>query len=184
MIEMFRLLKMRGTMLAACLLVSNALAEVTQPAAPRLVLPGFADFPTTHQGEIPRAGVKPRLATPRARHYRTVIASEAQKESNFAGHYRLVTWGCGTDCRGFAIVDRLSGRVYLPPGINYVAGVMGNAEPRVDFRTDSRLLILTGSLDDELEGKFFYEWTGRRLKLLRRVPVPKEDEADTEVGGS
>jgi len=180
MADMLRLQKMLGALLVACLIAFDTLAE----APPLIALPSFADFLTRHQGEIPKAGVKPLLTTARARHYRTVIASEAKKESNFADHYRLVIWGCGTDCRGFAIVDQLNGRVYLPSGINYVAGVMGNAEARVDFRTDSRLLILTGSLNDELEGKFFYEWTGRRLKLLHQAPVPKEDEAEPDVGSS
>ena len=32
-------------------------------------------------------------------------------ETNFAGHYSVVTWGCGGDCQESAIVDAKSGKV-------------------------------------------------------------------------
>lgn len=115
------------------------------------------------------------LATAQARRYRTAIRDQAGESANFAGHFRVITWGCGTDCRGFAILDRQTGVAYTPPGIDYVAGAMGNDEERIDFRLDSRLLVLNGLINDRLEGKHLYRWDGRQLKLLRRVPLVKED---------
>jgi hypothetical protein len=156
--------------------LSAAKAEEALPSRP---LPAFESLPAATAPAARRYATKVLLATPRARLYRTVISTEGRKEPNFAGHYRVVTWGCGTDCHGFAIVDRMTGRVFTPPSIEYVQGMMGNDEPRIDFRPDSRLLVLNGMLNENEgdEGKFFYEWTGKRLKLLARFPLPKEDPA-------
>jgi hypothetical protein len=48
---------------------------------------------------------------PEARQYQTAITREVEEGANFAGHYRLATWGCGTDCYGFAIIDLLTGKI-------------------------------------------------------------------------
>jgi hypothetical protein len=38
-----------------------------------------------------------------------------QPGPNFAGHYIVVTWACGSPCEMMAIVDAATGRVYNPP---------------------------------------------------------------------
>ncbi len=121
------------------------------------------------------AGKKPILSTAFAKRYKTVITADAGKPVNFAGHYRVVTWGCGTDCRGFAIINKLTGATYALPGVDYVAGVMGNDEERLEFKKDSRLFVITGIKNDEVEGKFYYLWDKERLRLLARFPVRKLD---------
>ena len=45
--------------------------------------------------------------------FRTVIKRGAAGPPDFAGHYRVVTWGCGTNCINFAIVDKKTGEVYM-----------------------------------------------------------------------
>jgi hypothetical protein len=124
------------------------------------------------------ANKKPILTTKLAKQYKTVITNAMQEPVNFAGHYRVVTWGCGTDCRGFAIVDKVSGVTYTLPGVEFVAGLMGNAEARIQFKTDSRLFIITGSKNDENEGKFYYLWSGKELKLLATFPMKKQDYSE------
>ena len=138
----------------------------------------FADYPAEPPASARQYSTKVTPATPQARRYRTVISQDGVKPPNFSGHYRIVTWGCGTDCHGFAIVNRKTGVAITPKGIDYVAGAMGNDQPRIDFRLDSRLLVLNGLINDEDEGSFFYEWTGRSLKLLRRQPLKRENLAD------
>jgi hypothetical protein len=93
-----------------------------------------------------------------------------------------VIWGCGSDCHSFAIVNKHTGDVYVDQKVRYVAGVMGNDEPRIDYRVDSRLLVLSGVLNDEaqLEGKFYYEWSGKSLKLISKHTLIKDDVAEYE----
>jgi len=47
-----------------------------------------------------------------AKQYRTVITQQSREDADFAGHYRVVTWGCGTDCHGFAFISKRDGNVY------------------------------------------------------------------------
>lgn len=140
-------------------------------------VPVFADYPVRVEAAEGGRPAKVILVTAQARRYRTAIRGAAREPANFAGHFRVVTWGCGTDCRGFAILDRQTGVAYTPPGIDYVAGAPGNDEERVDFRRDSRLLVLNGLINDneKLEAKHLYLWGGHQLTLLRRVPLVKED---------
>jgi hypothetical protein len=114
---------------------------------------------------------------PNARRYRTVLRTQAAKGSNFAGHYTVAGWGCGTSCVQFAIIDTLTGRVYFPPHILSVSSDhvdMTKDEPASPFyslryRTNSRLLVIVGALndDDTREGIGYYEWTGMALKRVR-----------------
>ncbi len=52
--------------------------------------------------------------------------------TDFAGHYNLAMWGCGTDCLNGAITDLKTGRVYdIPP-----------ASLDYKFKQNSRLLVI------------------------------------------
>jgi hypothetical protein len=65
--------------------------------------------------------------------YRTRISEVYKAEGlNFAGHYCLVWWGCGSDCQHAAIVDLQTGKVYDGP----TAGSLFQLKPT------SNLLIL------------------------------------------
>jgi hypothetical protein len=133
----------------------------------------FEQYPT----RISRSAItkKPIFITKLAKQYKTVITAGIEKPVNFAGHYRVVTWGCGTDCRGFAIINKLTGLVYTLPKVEYVAGVMGNDEERLQFRENSELFIINGVINDETEGKFYYLFDKERLKLLAICPIKKQD---------
>jgi len=111
--------------------------------------------------------------------FRTVIRDDFAEPANFAGHYRVAIWGCGTDCRDFAIADKQSGSVYTMPGETSVSGVMGNDEDRIGFRPDSRLFVVAGCFNEDQAcldkpKKLFYEWTGKRLRLIRQCPLEVE----------
>lgn len=174
------LLFLAGALVCAPALTSAAERLKAQRSA--AVPQGFGDFPVAHESGPVLHARKLILASRLARRYRTVITDAAKQEADFAGHFRVARWGCGTDCHGFAIIDLISGRTYTLPGMKYVAGVMGNGEERIDYRLDSRLFIITGALDDEREGKYFYEWTGQALRLLFMGPVDKEDMSDAAAG--
>ena len=147
-------------------------ATAATPKAP----PKFTDYPITARDQ-PRADPHPplRLTTRTARRYTTVIHNAYKEPPNFAGHLRVASWGCGTDCRNFAVLDQNTGQAYTLPGVDAIAGAMGNDDERVDFRLDSRLLIISGSFNEKpLQGKFYYLWTGQRLKRIFTGPLPVE----------
>lgn len=55
-------------------------------------------------------------SNPDAKLFRTTIDSQVAEGANFAGHYTVATWGCGTSCTGYAIVDVITGNIvdYVP----------------------------------------------------------------------
>jgi len=112
-----------------------------------------------------------------ARMYRTTLRDFGALQPNFAGHYILASWGCGTDCSRIAIIDALTGKVTVPEGVsfNVAANVHDNLqdEGMLRYRADSRLLVLVGmpQEDTRRRGISYYVWTPPKLKLLRHVPV-------------
>lgn len=55
-------------------------------------------------------------SNPDAKLFRTTITNQVEEGVNFAGHYTVATWGCGTSCTGYAIVDVMTGNIvdYVP----------------------------------------------------------------------
>src|SRR4051812_20287190 len=124
-------------------------------------------------------------SSPRSRTYRTVLRGWATEKPNFAGHYILATWGCGTGCTQVAIIDAITGKVFHPAGIrtNQIIDVdpdaleEDNPNPRradfgaLRYRVDSRLLVLFGTPENKAEnrGISYYVWENEALKRLRLV---------------
>jgi len=121
----------------------------------------------------------PVLATRDAREYRTMLRQAVAKGPNFAGHFTIAVWGCGTACTDFGIVDTKSGKVFFVPDLRVIS-TFKVVEPDNDeseytglrFRADSRLLVVLGAPkeDEARDGVAFYEWTGVELKALRFIP--------------
>lgn len=165
---------------AALMLCAGAAWPVTPSAvtsASECPSPPFERYPA-RAAPAPRTPAKsPRLNSKAARLYRTVIRTEFAEPANFAGHYRVAIWGCGTDCRNFAIVDKYSGATDTMPGVRAISGVMGNDDERVDFRANSSLLIVAGCFNEDCDdsnakaARFLYEWTGTRLRPVGRCPL-------------
>jgi hypothetical protein len=122
---------------------------------------------------------------PRSRRYRSQLKDWALEKPNFAGHYILATWGCGTGCTEIAIIDAMSGKVFHPAGArtNHIEDVdievlveVEQVGRRADFgalqyRADSRLLIVFGTPDGRAENKgiSYFVWEDERLKRVRFV---------------
>ena len=101
-------------------------------------------------------------SNPSARHFRTVIKDGVKQGVNFAGHYCIIEWGCGTQCQSWVIVDQLNGNIY--DGIPTCRGQ--------EYHAGSRLIILD---PPEENGTYFdgicqaptvYEWKNNKLHLL------------------
>jgi hypothetical protein len=122
--------------------------------------PRFEDYPVTETFKSTPA--LPEIVTPEERLYRTMIRQGVSKGwgvedgitgkemkgpgPSFAGHYIIVTWGCGSPCLMAAIVDLKTGRIFPPPfhhgpGHSYFQVPWLPTSKALDYRLNSRLLI-------------------------------------------
>lgn len=143
-------------LLAPCVLESVQKADV---------VPKFEDYRVTEQYSGKNA--KPVLSTPDEREFRTRLREAAQDKVNFAGHYVLTAWGCGAQCLMGAVIDARTGKVYWLP--SKICCWPLEVEKPLDFRIDSRLVILTGSRDEEKQGVYYYKFQASHFTLLQAV---------------
>lgn len=121
------------------------------------------------------APAAPRLRTRQARRYRTVLREEAALGPNFNGHYRLAHWGCGTNCVEWAVIDLLSGEVWMAPRpllscAGSVSPDPGEPQDWFDARVTSSLLYVHSCRDDRgrvFDTRHVYRHAKGRLKLMR-----------------
>ncbi len=142
--------------------------------------PRFENYPTI-VSTSPTSAKLDLNSNPIARTYRTVIRREISRGANFAGHYRVAIWGCGSSCAQFAVVNLKTGRAITAQGVDGVSGVHLNADdflPHTEsdawgfrFKRDSRLIVLVGEIneDDAKEGAFYYVLKGDRLELVHKT---------------
>jgi hypothetical protein len=126
---------------------------------------------------------KPLLVTPLELTHRSRIREQAQKGPNFAGHYTLAKWGCGSPCVEFVIIDAKSGAVY-DSGESVGCANRNGLEARLQFRLDSQLIAATGSSginasSKEVDcGTNYYRWDGKRINLVHFEPWHKSNPRD------
>jgi hypothetical protein len=59
---------------------------------------------------------KPNIASsPDARRFKTRILRDYTGKPDFSGHYQVVSWGCGSNCHVFALVDTKTGKITFAP---------------------------------------------------------------------
>ena len=124
----------------------------------------FGDYPVsdTSLGQPRPAGVV-FVSADYGRMYGTRLRQGAAEGPNFAGHFTVVTWGCGTGCQIAAVVDARTGR------LSEQTLLTANG---LRFRRDSRLLYAdppTPELPPDCAScgtPAFYEWRDGRI-----VPV-------------
>jgi hypothetical protein len=149
--------------------------------------PAFADY-TAKDDFRGRPAPVDLASHPLASRFRTRLREAAERGPNFAGHYTIASWGCGSGCLQHAIIDARNGRVFFPSQVQFVE-VMRVVEPeglsleevlRRYFRRDSALFVIIGRplagrpLDGKDEGIFYYRWTGSALRLVRFVRSDKK----------
>ena len=97
---------------------------------------------------------------PVAESHRTVIAEKYKAgEANFASHYVIVTWGCGSGCVTGAMVDTRDGFVYPMPEDKE----WGGNGTYIDSKKESPVLLTvvvaqspTGEIE---ESRKYWEWS-------------------------
>ncbi len=133
--------------------------------------PSFEQYPVNKQFNNSPAPVDLKSAKGASR-FRTVLREGAKKGPNFAGHYTIIEWGCGSSCTSIAVVDAITGRVVFPeeiaplffPGLPEGKKLMDNYN--LDYKKDSNLLIIKGipSKKDKV-GSYYYLWTEGESKF-------------------
>jgi hypothetical protein len=97
--------------------------------------------------------------------FRTILSQGAAAGPNFANHYTIVSWGCGSPCIEFVILDAADGRiVYWTPQPVVRPPVFARwsrllAEDPTGFMTDS------AGRPHYATTVYYREWTGTRLVL-------------------
>jgi hypothetical protein len=168
--------------LTALLFAATAGAQEPKPR------PSFDDFPV-------KKIWKGKPAAPKLnkddRFFRTRIRLGAKAPVQFAGHYTLPGWGCGTSCEAFVIVDSITGRVVYDgpavsdPPFTWIDEHPAESYERIEFRPSSRLLKINGCLNEEICGFYDYEMVdGKGLKLIRKELLPKHYQPECDYGTS
>ena len=156
-----------------CLLWTARAADnrAQQKSAGTKTIPQFRDYPVVDVYRGKPAAVK-LGSHPLARTFRTVLGEGAEKGPNFAGHFTVVLWGCGSGCQSFAIVDAKTGKVMF---VTSEKEKIPEAVVGLDYKIDSSLLIVNpiATLEAEdpasnlrSEDSRFYVWRGTNLELV------------------
>lgn len=117
-----------------------------------------------------------------ARMFRTNLREAAKGGVNFAGHYTIATWGCGTNCTESGIIDQRNGRVFFPRQLegvgNGLAAWSDDLETLV-FKPESNLLILNGlvggsdlNYTNPKQGIHYLLWNGSTFREVKFVKKP------------
>jgi hypothetical protein len=148
----------------------------------------LADATAPHFDQYPVKGALPgghanldTHSNPVARTYRSVLRQQMSEGANFAGHYKVAVWGCGSSCAMFAVVNLNTGRVITPMTVYSVSGVHLGADdflPESDsrewgfrYKKNSHLLVLVGTMneDESMEGAFYYLLRTEKLVLVHKT---------------
>ncbi|MBJ6136990.1 hypothetical protein [Marinobacter litoralis] len=104
--------------------------------------------------------------------FRSRFNAQMGRPANFAGHYRLVYWGCGTGCQQFSIVDIRTGQVSMNEAWSTSLGLC--------FRADSALLITNPGAGESMRMETrYYQWDGKQLNPLARVSMSVLEYCDS-----
>lgn len=174
-----------GVLLASAFMTAlAALAQTKTPLQTSDPIPRFEDYPVE---EIFRGiPATPLLVTREEQSFRTRIRNgvstgegvfregKEQPGPNFAGHYIIEEWACGSPCLMMAIVDAVTGKVYNSPmtqGLQRSWLDGGPWLPEVEFRRDSRLMIMTPepALAKVPIYTHYFVWDDNQWNLIRRI---------------
>ena len=127
--------------------------------------PKFEDYliDSIYKGKI----ADPDFSTNKeAKRFRTVIrykvrTAREQKQINFAGHFIICEWGCGSPCQENVIVDATNGHIY--DGTNTCWGY--------ETKPNSKLLIANADTSNHMKdvcAPAYYLWEGKKLIELTK----------------
>ncbi|WDD92209.1 hypothetical protein Bsp3421_002197 [Burkholderia sp. FERM BP-3421] len=130
-------------------------------------LPSFDAYPVADgfKGRV----AKVRIQSSKDREFATRLREVTHGKPNFAGHYILSSWGCGASCVTTVAVDAKTGQTtWLPFTLCCWAPEI---DVPIEFRANSRLLILHGSRNETGSGTYYYQLGGSGFELVKAVEV-------------
>jgi hypothetical protein len=142
--------------------------------------PRFEDYrvPTTLA-----ARAKPAEVANHFPDFEKQIIESAKEGPDFAGHFVVEAWTCGSACSEFVIVNVSTLKVHHPRfNVAYAFCPEFGGENELSYRLDSTLLVVTGRKEtynskgemlDTPCGKYYYTWDGRELKQIYSALAPK-----------
>jgi hypothetical protein len=149
--------------------------------------PQFKDFRV--RTPIP-ARKEPAQVANHVSDFEKLLRETAKEGPNFAGHFVVEEWSCGSFCTGLAIVDSETTKLhYVTFNVSYFCPEHDGGSA-LEYELDSRLLIARGAIEtystnsfvDGPCGRFYYKWDGHSLKLIHSVvPVATSRSKSSNV---
>ncbi len=129
------------------------------------------EVPTHAAHSVPVCGFEAPIGPPAVlEDLAPLLADALAGPPDFAGDQVLVPDGCGTDCLQVLAVDRGTGAVSRLPAV--ACCWQGEGE-MLDYRADSRLLVVSGKLDTAPgHGRHYFRFEDGRFQPLHFEPVP------------
>jgi hypothetical protein len=129
---------------------------------------------------------RPQIAEKNHRTFRTKIIDAAAKGPNFAGHYTVAEWGCGSGCTSLAVVDETTGKVFSAPfetlTTPLVSGENAHEFQGPVYQLKSRLFIADGCVEDKTCATYYYEWKNDKFEMVRMMPQPSPEQPGDSDG--
>ncbi|CDX49154.1 conserved exported hypothetical protein [Mesorhizobium plurifarium] len=153
-------------------LVVIALAVTMNPARTAHG-PKFSDYPAPiYHGKI----AAPVIDTPDKKKFRTMIREQAGKP-DFAGWFKVATWGCGALCQTGVVIDTKTGNIVWLP---HTVCCWNEDDQPFYYRLNSRLIVFGGQLDEDgPKGAHYFLFDGNSFKRL--LTVSKESSNQERV---
>lgn len=156
-----------------CIILTAVILTVSSAGFAQSKAPEFSQYRAKVEK---RSNIVVNLKSHRdANRFRTNLRNAAKAGINFAGHFVLTSWGCGTNCSVGAIIDARNGKVFFPnelEGAGYGYCELPDDNEQFVYNADSRLLVLSGFKGGDLNlekapcGIYYYEWTGTKLRKV------------------
>lgn len=146
--------------------------------------PLFEDHPVSESERFDGDPAPVDLASdPIGPEFKTRLTEGAKNGPNFAGHFTVVEWGCGTMCAQFAIIDARTGQIYsIPWGV----------QTGLEYRLDSTLLVLNpikntreaypdSTMVPAWLSTNYYDWDGTTLNFIKAFRVVENGILETDI---
>lgn len=150
-------------MLTLSVLCSGGIAYA-DTAAPR-----FEDYAA--KDSLSGKPAKVRIVSAEDRKYAARLREVSRQKPNFAGHYVLASWGCGASCISTVAIDAADGHVTWLP-FTVCCWDVDVTEP-IEFRRDSRLIVVRGSRNESGGGTYYYALDKSGFDLVKAVEKGK-----------
>jgi hypothetical protein len=150
---------MRKFLITAVLFIACGLSQAyADTQAPR-----FDDFPASNLFKGKPA--KAVIVSSKDREFAARLREISGRKINSAGHYTLASWGCGASCISTVAIDARTGHVVWLP-FTVCCWALEVSEP-IEFRRDSRLIVVHGSRNEAGGGTYYYQLTAAGFVLAK-----------------